>query len=142
MKFGDKLKFQRKKKNITQEKLAEAIGITNRTLGNYENGVSHPQNRKIYFKLAEFFCVDVNYFLTEDEEFLTAAAEEYGKRGQLQAQQILEQTAALFAGGELSDKDQLAFQLEMQQLFFESKEIARKKFTPKKYRAENKNEGD
>jgi len=144
MKFGDKLRLQRKKINLTQEGLSEVLGITNRTLGNYENGVSHPQNRKIYFKLAKVFNVDVNYFLTEDEEFLTAAAESYGNRGQRQARELLQQTAALFAGGELSEKDQLAFQLEMQEIFFESKNMARKKYTPKKYRKDNdgKNDGD
>lgn len=141
MKFGEKLKLQRKRKGVTQEGLAEALGITNRTLGNYENGVSHPQNRQIYFKLAEYFEVDVNYFLTEDEEFLTAAAETYGNRGQKQARQLLEQTAALFAGGELSEKDQLAFALDMQEIFFEAKKISQEKYTPRKYRKDSDNKG-
>jgi len=63
---------------------------------------------------------------------LTEAAEQYGRRGQLQAQEILEQTAQLFAGGFLSDDDELNFQMEMQKIFFDSKMRA-KKFTPKKY---------
>ena len=132
MKFGDKLREQRKKRKLSQDDIAKAIGVTVRTLGNYENGASHPQDRAVYYMLSDFFDVDVNYFLTEDEEFLTSAAESYGKKGQTQAKRILEQTAALFAGGELSEQDQLAFQLDMQALFFESKELARKKFTPKK----------
>jgi len=142
MNFGEKLREQRKRHNLSQEQLAEIIDVTVRTLGNYENGKFHPKDRKIYFRLAEYFGVDVNYFLTIDEEFLTAAAESYGRKGQIEAEQILRQTAALFAGGELSEKDQLAFQLEMQEIFFESKNLARKKFTPKKYRKDNKNDGD
>ena len=134
MKFGEKLKEQRGKAGLSQEELGEALGITRRTLVNYENGKSYPQDRNVYFKLAEFFKVDVNYFLTENEEFLTLAAESYGKRGQEQANHILEQAAALFAGGELSESDQLAFLHNMQALFLESKDVARKKFTPKKYR--------
>ena len=85
---------------------------------------------------AEYFNVDVNYFLTEDEEFLTLAAETYGRRGQEQANHILAQASALFAGGELSEVDQLAFLHSMQSMFLESKKIAREKFTPKKYRAD------
>jgi len=46
----------------------------------------------------------------------------------------LEQAAALFAGGELSETDQLAFLHNMQALFLESKQIAKEKFTPNKYR--------
>jgi transcriptional regulator with XRE-family HTH domain len=134
MKFGDKIKEQRKKAGLYQEDVAKAIGVTKRTLINYEGGISYPQDRSVYIRLAEFFKVDVNYFLTEDEEFLTMAAENYGKRGQDQANVILKQAAALFAGGELSETDQLAFLHNMQALFLESKEMARKKFTPNKYR--------
>ena len=45
---------------------------------------------------------------------------------------IKEQTTALFAGGELSEEDQAAFIKEMEALFLDAKEDA-KKFTPKKY---------
>ena len=131
MKFGDKLREQRKKAGLTQGELAPQIGVTARTLANYENGSRHPQNRSVYYKLADFFNLDVNYFLTEDEEFLAMAAENYGTKGLNQAKLILAQTAALFAGGELSEADQKSFQMEMQALFFESKEFAREKFTPR-----------
>ena len=134
MNFGEKLREQRKKAGLLQVDVAQAIGVTKRTLINYENGNSYPQGRSMYFKLAEFFKVDVNYFLTENEEFLTIAAENYGKKGQDQARSILDQAAALFAGGELSDNDQLAFLHTMQEIYLESKEIARDKFTPHKYR--------
>lgn len=134
MKFGEKVKEQRKKAGLLQEDVAKGVGITKRTLANYEGGNSYPQDRNVYFNLAKFFNVDVNYFLTEDEEFLTAAAESYGKKGQDQAKMILEQAAALFAGGELTENDQLAFLHNMQELYLESKAIAREKFTPNKYR--------
>ena len=49
----------------------------------------------------------------------------------------LGQAAAVFAGGELSDEDRLAFMTEIQQLYLESKDIAAKKFTPKKYRKDD-----
>lgn len=58
--------------------------------------------------------------------------EQFGNRGAKQAQQILEQAAAMFAGGELSDEDKTAFMDEIQSLYLDSKRRA-KKFTPKKY---------
>jgi len=138
MKFGEKLREQRKKHNLTQEELAKELGLTRRSLVNYEQGASYPKERGLYYRLAEFFDVDVNYFLTEDEEFLTAVAKNYGKRGLDQAGAILDQTAALFAGGELSEADQIAFLHDMQRLFLDSKGKAREKFTPKKYRTTSK----
>ena len=70
--------------------------------------------------------------MTEGEAFITEAAEQYGSRGAKQAQQILEQAAAMFAGGELTDDDKTAFMDEIQMLYLDSKKRA-KKFTPKKY---------
>jgi len=134
MKFGEKLRMSREKAGLSQQALATAIGLTSRTIMSYEHGTSHPKDRKVYFKLAEFFDVDVNYFLTEDEEFLSTVAKHYGKRGLDQANVILDQTAALFAGGELSEEDQAAFASAMQAIFLDSKNRAQKKFTPKKFR--------
>ena len=134
MKFGDKVKDLRKQKQMKQEELAAALGVSTRTIIYYEQGKLYPRKRERYHKLAEIFGVELNYLLTEDEEFLTEAGEKYGRRGQTQAQDILERTSALFAGGELSDVDQLAFIHEIQRLYFDSKERAREKFTPKKYR--------
>jgi hypothetical protein len=76
--------------------------------------------------------VDVNYLRTEDEEFMEDVGQKFGTRGQRQASAILEEARQLFAGGELSDEDQMAFLTEMQQLFLDSKQRA-KKFTPKRY---------
>jgi transcriptional regulator with XRE-family HTH domain len=128
MKFGDKLRVQRKKRGLLQEDVAAAIGVTKWTLANYEKGNSHPHNRSVYFKLADFFKVDVNYFLTEDEEFLTEAARKYGRKGWGQAEAILEQAAALFAEGGLSEKDQIAFLYEIQGLFLDSGQRSRARF--------------
>ena len=134
MTFGEKLKAQREKKETSKDELAKVLGVTSRTVTSYENGSAYPKDRTIYYKLADFFGVNVNHFLTEHEEFFTAVGETYGKKGQTQAKQVLEQAATLFAGGELSESDQIGFLRDMHTLFLESKEMARKKYTPKKYR--------
>ena len=48
--------------------------------------------------------------MSEDEAFITEASEQFGNRGAKQAQQILEQAAAMFAGGSLTDEDKIAFE--------------------------------
>ena len=132
MKFGEKLREQRLRKGLTQKETAKALGISSRILQYYEECRSYPNNRDVYYRMADLFEIDVNYFLTENEEFLTEAAKKYGRRGLSQAEAVLEQTSALFAGGELSDDDKLAFIHEIQEIYFDSKERA-KRFTPKKY---------
>lgn len=134
MKFGEKLRELRTQKGWTQDQLAEKLHKSKFTIVKYENGSTYPRKREVYAQLAELFDVDVNYLLTENEEFLMEVGSKYGRRGQTQAEAILEQTRELFAGGSLSEKDEIAFLTEIQQIFLESKEIAREKFTPKKYR--------
>ena len=92
----------------------------------------YPKQSNLYQKLANVFQCDVSYLMSEDEAFITEASEQFGNRGAKQAQQILEQAAAMFAGGELTDEDKTAFMDEIQSLYLDSKKRA-KKFTPKKY---------
>ena len=39
--IGSYIARKRKKKNLTQEQLAEHIGVSNKTISKWENGVSH-----------------------------------------------------------------------------------------------------
>ena len=86
MRFCEKLKEARTKAGLKQEELAKALGVSLRTITNYESGECYPRKRDIYHKLAELFHTEENYFLNEDEEFLLSAAERYGAKGAKQAQ--------------------------------------------------------
>lgn len=133
MKFGEKLRQLRKSKGMSQTELGNQLGVTLRTVRGWELEGRYPKKRELYAKIAEILGCEVSYLLTEEEDFITGASELYGSRGAKQAEQILEQTAAMFAGGELSDTEQIAFINEIQSLYLDSKKRA-KKFTPKKYR--------
>lgn len=126
MKFCEKVRQLRREKHWTQEELAGLIGVSKRTLLGYESGDYYPRKREVYHKMAELFGVDVNYLLTEDEAFMTEVGARYGLQGQRQARTILEQTAMLFAGGSLSEEDQIAFITEIQQLYLDAKKSAKK----------------
>ncbi|MGB5823217.1 MAG: helix-turn-helix transcriptional regulator [Proteocatella sp.] len=132
MKFNEKIKELRKNANFTQTEMAEKIDVSLRTYKNYELGESYPRNRKVYYRLADALGVDVNYLLTEDEEFVTSASEKYGLGGRKQAEKVIHDVAGLFAGGELSDVDKDAVMQALQQVYWDSKE-ENKKYTPKKY---------
>lgn len=132
MTFGEKVKNLRKTKDMNQTQLANAIGVSIRTVRGWEVEGRFPKQHDLYQKLADTLGCDISYLMTEGESFITEATEQYGSRGAKQAQQILEQAAAMFAGGELSDEDKTAFMDEIQMLYLDSKQRA-KKFTPKKY---------
>ena len=133
MKFGEKVRELRKKKGLSQTELGQAVGVSLRTVRGWEIEGRYPKKRELYYQLAELLDCEVSYLLTEEENFITQASELYGSRGEKQAERILEQTAALFAGGDLSDADQIAFLNEIQSLYLDAK-IKAKKYTPKKYR--------
>lgn len=137
MKFAEKLKDLRQKQGLTQKEVAQAVGITSRTYGSYEQEGRYPRDREIYSRLAEVFDCETNYLLTEDEEFIAEATAQYGKRGKRQAEELVTELTGMFAGGELSDQDMDAVMLELQRAYFDCKKD-NKKYTPKKYRKSKK----
>lgn len=134
MTFGEKFKLERDKKELTQQEVADGLGINRRMITRYENGLSFPRTKEAYRKIADFFGVDVNYLLTEDEEFVVQASEQYGSRGMKQAQDLIEGMSGLFAGGSLSDQDKDAVMKALQDIYWESKARNVEKYTPKKYK--------
>ncbi|MBR3629263.1 MAG: helix-turn-helix transcriptional regulator [Oscillospiraceae bacterium] len=126
MKFSEKIRQLRKQRQKTQKEVAEYCGISLRAYMGYEQNGRYPRYREIYDKLAEFFGVDRNYLMTEDEEFVAEAAGQYGNRGRQQAEQLVAELSGLFAGGELTDNDRDAVMIALQKAYFECKADNRK----------------
>jgi len=135
MKLCEKIRDARKNVGLKQEDFAKAIGVSLRTVTNYETGERHPKKRETYYKMAEVLKVDVNYLLTEDEEFILQAEAKYGTRGARQAKALSAEVSAIFAGGELADEDLDEMMRGIQEAYWIAKEKNRK-YTPKKYRKE------
>lgn len=133
MKFCEKLKGARTRAGLKQEELAKALGVSLRTITNYESGERYPKKREIYYKLAELFHTEENYFLNEDEDFLLTAVEKYGSKGAKQARELMEEVSGLFAGGNIADEDLDEMMRGIQEAYWIAKE-KNKKYTPKKYR--------
>ena len=132
MKFGEKLKKARQEKGFSQEDLARMVGVSLRTIMNYENQNRYPKKREIYGKLAEALEVNTNYLLSEEDDFILAAGDIYGSRGAKQAQEALAFVNGLFSGGDLAEEDKDELMRSIQEAYWIAKK-KNKKYTPKKY---------
>lgn len=132
MNFSSKLKELRESRNMTQTELGEKVGVSLRTIQNYEAGKSHPKQNHMYDKLAEALEVDVNYLLTRGEQFIAKSSEEFGYSGKKDAEELINDAKALFAGGELSDEDKETVLMALQEAFFEAKRENKKYGNKKK----------
>lgn len=68
--IGGKLKTLRKGRKLTQQELADKLGVTRATVSNYEVGRRSPHLSELQ-RFAEFYGVDLSYFgvATKDEVF-------------------------------------------------------------------------
>ena len=133
MKFGEKIRKARISAGLSQEELAKAIGVSLRTVTNYETEHRVPRKIETYGKIAEALNIDVNYLMSDDEQFISDVSEKYGARGARQAKALATQLSGLFAGGELNDEDLDEMMKGIQEAFWIAKEKNRK-YSPKKHR--------
>ena len=67
MKFSEKIIWCRKKSGLSQEMLAEKVGVSRQAVSKWETGESEPEISKLKV-LAEIFGVTVDWLLSESEE--------------------------------------------------------------------------
>lgn len=147
MTFGEKLKTIRLSLNLSQSELAEKTGISERSLYAYEQTGIMPRSGNIR-KLAESLNVSVSYLLDEEETdphqnadydiFITNSKNKFGYKGAKEAADILSRASALFAGGDLGDEAKELFFQSLMEVYLDSKQEARKKFSPKKRASKRK----
>lgn len=65
MSIGSRIKERREELGLKQSELAKLVGVSSGSIGNYECGVSAP-NEKILFKLFEALNCDANYLYQDD----------------------------------------------------------------------------
>lgn len=132
MTFGERLKAARKKRNMLQQELAKASGISLRTIQNWETGLRRPSNIEGIEKVAITLGVSTSDLLDNHETFVAEAGNKYGNRGVKDATQLLDDMKALFTNGEMKESDMDAFMRALQETYWEVKKINSDKYNPNK----------
>lgn len=92
MAFSDRLKESRTNSNLTQEQLAEKLGIAKSTLSGYETGNREP-SIATFAKILDILDVDANYLYQDEVEKNTKIVVDIKER------EILEKYRALDSHG-------------------------------------------
>ena len=135
MTFAEKVRAARNARSLSQWELAEKSGISHRTIQNYESGSRMPKSKDNYIRLSKALDIEPSSLMDDNAEFIIQSSEKYGNRGRRQAEKLVQQVSALYAGGELEETDMDAMMQALQEAYWEAKKINRK-FVPKKYRKE------
>lgn len=75
----------------------------------------------------------------DHELFIANSKNKYGYKGAREASELLSRASALFAGGELDDNAKELFFQSLMEVYLDSKQEAREKFSPKKRARKSKN---
>ena len=67
MTTGEKLAVLRKKKNLTQEQLAEILGVSRQSVSRWEMDVAFPETEKL-IKLGKILDCSIDYLLNADTQ--------------------------------------------------------------------------
>jgi transcriptional regulator with XRE-family HTH domain len=111
--YGDRLKQARIEKGLSRPQLAKLCGISVKTIQNYEPGFKQPNRIDTSQKFAEVLGVTVDYLINGNTDNDDLTEEDKSE--------ILSHASALFAGGKLSEDEQLAFINELQTLYLDAK---------------------
>lgn len=124
MTFGEKLKVLRKGKRLTQTQLANVMGLSLRTIQNYEKGISYPKQTEIYARMAAFFDVSAEYLISgANYEFPDF---EKRKPTSQDIQNLVAEVGGLFADSDISDEDKDTIIQAITDLYWRAKAKGRK----------------
>lgn len=141
------LKFLRKQKGLTQQEISDRLSVTRPTYSRYESGAVEP-SQETWEKLADFFNVSIGYLMGK-EEISPIKKEDHNDLPTLNPsdeRQIAHELERILAdmddkntmaamGGTVDDQeDRELLRSSIETTLRLAKQIAKKKFTPKKYR--------
>lgn len=131
--FPEKVRELRSLLGLTQMELGELTGVSDRAVNAYEAGTSFPHKNRLS-KLAQALGVSEEY-LTDDnitdptyglekKHIIDETKARYGAKAAKEIDFLMERSAALFAGGEVSQEQKDAFFGALSKAYWQAKDEA------------------
>ena len=133
MAFSENLRKLRIEHELTQEELAKKSGVSARMIQNYELGVFQPRMGTAE-KLATALEISVNDLLGVEGMAAAEIGAAHGARAERNFMKYAKEFSAMMAGGEIPEEDRTAAFLMIASAYNQATEIAKEKYTPKRYR--------
>jgi len=140
--YGDRLRLLREKKGLTAKELGDIFNLAESTISGYENGNRTPDAEKIN-RFADYFSVSTDYLFGRTENprpyyALTEKDERDIAKGLGKMMEDLDSGSALaFHGEPMDEETRRLVGIAIENSMRMAREMAKKKFTPKKYRNNN-----
>ena len=126
MAFKERLKEKRKEAGLSQAELAALVGVTSRTIQNYELGTRKPQNVEVVQKLADVLNTTTDYLLGNADRQILAAYVRGGSKAARDVEELVSEISGLFAGGELDEEEKDAVMAALTRAYWDAKEDNKK----------------
>lgn len=133
MAFKDRLRDARAQANMTQVELAKAVGMTARTIQNYELGSRKPRGYETVAKLADALDVALQDLMGPADIYVLQANEKGGAKAAKDIDDLVSEVTGMFAGGKLSEDALDGAMKALNDAYWMAKE-KNKKYAPKQYR--------
>jgi transcriptional regulator with XRE-family HTH domain len=126
MAFKERLKEKRKEAGISQAELAARVGVTSRTIQNYELGTRKPQNMEVVQRMADVLGTTTDYLLGNADRQILAAYAKGGAKAARDVEELVSEISGLFAGGELDEEEKDAVMAALTRAYWDAKEENKK----------------
>ncbi len=103
MAFNERLKEKRLEHGLSQVELGKLIGVSDRTIQNYESATSTPQKLEVVQKIAKALQTSVDYLMDTAEVYVVEAHEKGGEQASRDINALVSEVSGLFSGGTLDE---------------------------------------
>jgi transcriptional regulator with XRE-family HTH domain len=130
-----RLRNRRKELKLSQEYVAKKLGITRQGYGHYETGRNEPDARTLIELSKILNCsIDYLYGKTNNPELTVKDEKDIAKKLENIIKELDSETGLSFSGEPMDDETRELIKMQIEHNLRLAKQLAKKKFTPKKYR--------
>ena len=135
MSISKNIKKLRLEHNLSQKEFAKIAGVSDKAVSTWENGTKEPRMGTIQ-KIADFFGIKKSDIIEDNDDDLPELTEKDEREIESDLEDMMNSMASAAYDGQDTIEDIEAFKATIKAAMIQAKKLAKKKYTPKKYRKE------